>query len=53
MLKPMSNFLFITKIWVFRKFKKLDEKTKEKQRNDVTDIFTHVDMESISLISQM
>ena len=32
------------------KLKKTRQKTKEKQRNDVSDIFTSEDMENISLV---
>ena len=31
----------------------LEKKTKEKQRNDFSDIFTSEDMENISLVSRM
>ena len=35
------------------KIKKTKRKTKEKQRNDVSDIFVREDMENISLVSRM
>ena len=33
--------------------KKTSRKTKEKQRNDVSDIYTSEDVENISLVSRM
>ena len=35
------------------KIKKDKRKTKEKQKNDVSDIFTSEDMENMSLVSRM
>ena len=35
------------------KFKKIDEKERKKQRNDISDIFTSEDMENMSFVSRM
>ena len=52
--KPTCNFIFITKIWMFRKLKKKNwTKNKGKTKEWRQQIFTSEDMENISLVSQM
>ena len=46
------NFFFLYRYECFEN-KKKGQKTKEKQRNDVSDIFTSEDMENMSVVSRM
>ena len=46
-------FFLLHKYECFENKKKNRRKIKEKQRNDVSDIFTREDMENISLVSRM
>ena len=46
-------FFLLNRYECFENKKKTRQKTKEKQRNDIRDIFTSEDMENMSLVSQM
>ena len=48
-----KKYLMTVRSEFISELKKTRRKTKEKQRNDVSDIFTCEDMENISLVSRM
>ena len=46
-------FFLLYRYECFKNIKKTRRKAKEKQRNDISDIFTSEDMENMSLVSRM